>query len=99
MYFLTPPWKRAIFEVGHPIQINYLIDEAVDKGKGANAVLSILHFFEVQGLSKDVHLHVDNCGAQNHSCPNLPIFSFGVFRDFPTVPCMDSSYQLSVLPQ
>ena len=35
-------------------------------GKGANAVVSMLHFFEVHGLGeKDVHLHADNCGGQN----------------------------------
>ena len=36
-------------------------------GKGANAVVSMLHhFFEAHGLGeKDVHLHADNCGGQN----------------------------------
>ena len=69
MYFLTPR-KCAIFGVcceAIPRQVNYLIDEAVDIGKGANAVVSMLHhFFEVHGLGeKDVHLHADNCGGQN----------------------------------
>lgn len=69
MYFLTPR-KCAIFGVSCealPRQVNYLIDEAVDMGKGANAVVSMLHhFFEVHGLGeKDVHLHADNCGGQN----------------------------------
>ena len=69
MYFLTPR-KCAIFGVcceAIPRQVNYLIDEAVDMGKGANTVVSMLHhFFEVHGLGeKDVHLHTDNCGGQN----------------------------------
>ena len=45
MYFLTPR-KCAIFGVcceAIPRQVNYLIDEAVDMGKGANAVVSTLH--------------------------------------------------------
>ena len=48
-------------------QVNYLIDEAVDVGKGSNAIVSMLHhFFKVHGLGeRDVHLHADNCGGQN----------------------------------
>ena len=69
MYFLTPR-KCAIYGVcceAIPRQVNYLIDESVDTGKGANAIISMLHhFFEVHGLGEqDVHLHADNCGGQN----------------------------------
>ena len=69
MYFLTPR-KCALFGVcceAIPRQVNYLIDEAVDVGKGSNAIVSMLHhFFEVHGLGeRDVHLHADNCGGQN----------------------------------
>ena len=69
VYFLTPR-KCAIFGVcceGIPRQVNYLIDEAVDTGKGANTVVSLLHhFFENHGLGeKHVHLHADNCVGQN----------------------------------
>ena len=69
MYFLTPR-KCAIFGVCCKAilrQVNYLIDQAVDMGKDANKVVSMLHhFFEVHGLGeKDVHLHADNCGGQN----------------------------------
>ena len=69
MYFLTPR-KCSIFGVcceAIPRQVNYLIDEAVDVGKGANAIVSMLHhFFEVHGLGEqEVHLHADNCGGQN----------------------------------
>ena len=47
MYFLTPR-KCAIFGVcceAIPRQVNYLIDEAVDMGKGSNAIVSMLHHF------------------------------------------------------
>ena len=69
MYFLTPR-KCAIFGVcceAIPRQINYLIDEAVDMGKGSNAIVSMLHhFFAHHGLGEErVHLHADNCGGQN----------------------------------
>ena len=61
MYLLTPR-KCSIFGVcceALPRQVNYLIDEAVDVGKGANAIVSMLHhFFEVHGLGEEnVHLH------------------------------------------
>ena len=53
IYFLTPR-KCTIFGVSCealPRQINFLTDEAGDCGKGANAVISRLHFFfEVHGL-------------------------------------------------
>ena len=69
LYFLTPR-KCAIFGVcceSIPRQVNYLIDEAVDMGKGSNAIVSMLHhFFAHHGLGeKTVHLHADNCGGQN----------------------------------
>ena len=64
------PRKCAIFGVcceSLPRQVNHLIDEAVDMGKGSNAIGSMLHhFFEHHGLGeKMVHLHADNCGGQN----------------------------------
>ena len=48
-------------------QVNYLIDEAVNVGKGANAIISLLHhFFATYGLGEKVaHLHTDNCCGQN----------------------------------
>ena len=69
IYFLTPR-KCGIFGVcceAIPRQINYLIDEATDTGKGANTIVSLLHhFFAVHGLGeRDVHLHADNCVGQN----------------------------------
>ena len=50
-----------------PRQINYLVDESADTGKGANTVISFLHhFFGHHGLGEvEVDLHVDNCTGQN----------------------------------
>ncbi len=69
IYFLAPR-KCSIFGIcceGIPKQRNYLIDEAVDTGKGGNSVCSMLHhFFRTYGLQEDnVHLHADNCCGQN----------------------------------
>ncbi len=69
VYFLTPR-KCAIFGVcseAIPRQVNYLIDENFDVGKGANAIISMLdHFFDHHGLGeRKVHLHADNCSGQN----------------------------------
>ena len=69
MYFLTPR-KCAIFGVcceSLPRQVNYLIDEAVDMGKGSNAIVSMLHHYLTHhGLGEEmVHLHAENCGGQN----------------------------------
>ena len=69
MYFKTAR-KCAIFGVcceGLPRQINYLIDEASDTGKGANTVVSLVHhFLEHHSLGEThLHLHADNCARQN----------------------------------
>ena len=69
IYFKTPR-KCAIFGVmceAIPRQVNYLIDEASDAGKGANATISYVHhYFEHHGLGEtSVHLHADNCSGQN----------------------------------
>ena len=50
-----------------PRQVNFLTDEAGDCGKGANAVVSRLHyFFHHHGLGeKHAFLHADNCCGQN----------------------------------
>ena len=69
IYFLTPR-KCGIFGVcceAVARQINYLIDEASDTGKGSNTIVSMLHhFFQVHGLGEtNVHLHADNCVGQN----------------------------------
>lgn len=69
MYFKTAR-KCAIFGVcceGIPRQVNYLIDEAFNTGKGANTVISLLHhFLGHHSLGEaEVKLHADNCSGQN----------------------------------
>ncbi|XP_068747127.1 uncharacterized protein [Montipora capricornis] len=69
IYFKTPR-KCSIFGImceAIPRQVNYLIDEANDVGKGANTTISFVHhFFEYHGLGEtSVHLHADNCSGQN----------------------------------
>ena len=69
IYFKTPR-KCGLFGVcceAIPRQVNFLIDENVVTGKGANSTISYVHyFFERHGLGEtDAHMHADNCGAQN----------------------------------
>ena len=47
--------------------MNFLIDEVVLTGKGANSTISYVHyFFERHGLGETfAQIHADNCGAQN----------------------------------
>ena len=49
------------------LQINYLIDEAVNTGKGVNTIISLLHhFFSTHSLGEaNLHLYADNCSGQN----------------------------------
>ena len=63
IYFLNPQ-KCTVNCEAIPRQVNFLTDEAGDCGKGANAVVSRLHyFFHHHGLGeKDVYLH---CTGQN----------------------------------
>ena len=69
VYFLTPR-KCGVFGIvteSIPRQTNYLIDEAMSTGKGANTIISLLHhFFSVHGFGETTtHLHADNCTGQN----------------------------------
>lgn len=69
IYFKTPR-KCGIFGVmceAVPKQVNYLIDEASDDGKGANTTISYVHhFFQNHGPGEThIHLHADNCSGQN----------------------------------
>ena len=72
--FFKTPRKCGLFGVcceALSSQVNFLLEEAVDVGKGANCVVSLLHFFlENYGLGEQrVHLHADNCSGQNkNSC-------------------------------
>lgn len=69
IYFKTPR-KCGLFGVcceAIPRQVNFLIDETVLTGKGANSTISYVHyFFERHGLGEtSAQIHADNCGAQN----------------------------------
>ena len=69
IYFKTPR-KCQLFGIhveGLSRQVNYLIDESVSCGKGANAVISLLHHFLTNFAIGEKHLslHADNCGGQN----------------------------------
>ena len=69
IYFKTPR-KCTIFGVcceAIPRQVNFLIDEGVLTGKGANSTISYVHyFFRRHGLGEtEAKLHADNCGGQN----------------------------------
>ena len=58
IYFKTPR-KCAIFGVmceAIPRQVNYLIDEASDVGKGANTTISYVHHFEHHGQKQVLYL-------------------------------------------
>ena len=73
IYFKTPR-KCALFAVcceGIPRQVNYLIDENVLTGKGANATISYVHhFFTRHGLGEtEAQIHADNCSSQNKNNP------------------------------
>jgi hypothetical protein len=48
-------------------QTFYLIDEAESAGKGANAVVSMVHHYldHFGHGEKDAQLHFDNCAGQN----------------------------------
>ena len=63
MFFLTPR-KCALFGVqckAFPRQVNFLLDESGDCGKGANTVISLLHYyFDHHGLGKS-KCAVDDC--------------------------------------
>ena len=72
IYFKTPR-KCGLFGVcceAIPRQVNFLIDESVLTGKGANSTISYVHyFFERYGLGEThAQVHADNCGAQNKNC-------------------------------
>ncbi len=69
MFFKTAR-KCAIFGIcceGILRQVNYLVDEASDTGKGANTVISLLHHFLGHHALGEVELklHADNCSGQN----------------------------------
>ena len=68
-YFMTPR-KCQIFGIcceAKSEQVNYLIDESDNPGKGANCVVSMLHhYLQKQSYSdQEILLHADNAVGQN----------------------------------
>ena len=59
--------------------MTYLVDEAYNIGKGANAIISMIHhFFSHHGLGETMaHLHADNCSGQNK---NRYVISYLMWR-------------------
>ena len=85
IYFKTPR-KCGIFGrfcEAVPRQVNFLIDEAISCGKGANPTISYVHYYlENHGLGeKDVHLHADNCGGQNKNNYFIWYFAWRVINN------------------
>ena len=69
IYFKTPR-KCGLFGIcceEIPGQVNYLIDEPVATGKGANATISYVHdFLNFHGAGEtDAQINADNCGGQS----------------------------------
>lgn len=69
LYFLTPR-KCQLFGIcseGNGKQVNYLIDENDNPGKGANCVISMLHHFleSSTNANQSLLLHADNAVGQN----------------------------------
>ena len=82
IYFLTPR-KCSIFGVtceGIPRQINFLSDEAGDCGKGANTVVSQLHYYfeHYDQGEKEAFLHADNCTGHNKNNTMLQYLAWRV---------------------
>ena len=59
--------------------MNFLIDEAFDTGKGAHAVISMVHYYlENHGLHAVIlHFNADNCTGQKRN--NAVIISTGAY--------------------
>ena len=80
IYFLTPR-KCGIFDVccaAIPQQVNFLIDEAFDTGKGANAVISMVHYYlENHGLHAVIlNFNADNCTGQNKNNAVIQVYMY-----------------------
>ena len=74
-YFKTAR-KCGIFGVsceGKAEQVNYLIDEAENPGKGADCTISLIHhYLEKYGCGEEnVLFHADNCTGQNKNNANM----------------------------
>lgn len=65
-YMYSPPLKKFT-KYTFLYKAIYLIDEALQTGKGANTIISLLHHLQQTHAFVKVHLqlHADNCGGQN----------------------------------
>ena len=83
LYFLTPR-KCQIFGIcseGKAQQVNYLIDENDNAGKGANCVVSMLHHYLEANTCTGQHLlHADNAVGQNKNNTVLHYLSWRVLK-------------------
>ena len=78
IYFKTAR-KCGIFGIvndGNSLQHNYLIDEAVALGKGANSTISYVHhYLREHGMGEtDALLHADNCSGES----SIYYLNFGI---------------------
>lgn len=70
LYFLTPR-KCQLFGITNEAkgeQVNYLIDESDSVGKGANAVVSLVHHYlesHISSPNQQLLFNADNCVGQN----------------------------------
>jgi hypothetical protein len=69
LYFLAP-FKVGVFGIScdtDQSQANFIIPETVAITKGANAIISYLHYYlETFSYGEEhIHLHADNCAGQN----------------------------------
>ena len=92
IYFKVPR-KCGLFGVNCEAllqQMNYLIDESVCVGKGADCVISLLHhFLEHFGLGeKHLHMHADNCSGQNKNSAMLQYLLWRVMTGRHTSVCL-----------
>ena len=69
IYFKTPRkcGNFGIVNDGNRLQHNYLIDESVSVGKGANATISYVHhYLENHGMGETkAFFHADNCAGMS----------------------------------
>ena len=74
--------------------MNYLIDEAMETGKGANTVVSLLHHFLAHHAVGEVELrlHADNCSGQNKNNTVLQYLAWRVLSGLHR--CVTMSFML-----
>ena len=84
---------------GLPFQLNYLIDEGVDCGKGSNTVVSLINDSLSTCPIQPVHLdlHADNCAGQNKNSTMIQVhisLTFAFLKTFLLlVPVVESHVQ------